>query len=145
LFPVDESPAERKIFALLDHSTPLVFALPLRVSPTEVTGMAIREATTDFMSGLQTIERAIIGRVRSDGGLLTAWDFTWNGGQPLASLSRGCVPLDIKGPAGHFERRLTYEQVTDCALRIGRADVQDLVRAAAAALKCCPEAPLSMP
>jgi hypothetical protein len=100
----------------------------------ELNAMNIVKGTSEFISGLQNIERDIIAKVREAGGTIDANNFKWHRGKELVPPPRVAIELEITVQGKSFSAALSFEQIVDSWQRIDRADVKAGVRNAVAAL-----------
>ena len=83
---------------------------------------------TEFISGLQNIERKIIAELHAAGITVSSSNFSWNHGKELAPIPQA-ISLEIKALPKTANAVLSYEQVKDSTQEIVRTDVIALIKA----------------
>jgi hypothetical protein len=90
--------------------------------------MNIAESTSQFINGLQNIERAIIERQRESGVQANANNFQWHRGKGVVPPPMA-IELEIRVQNKTANAVLSREQVEDSWERINRPDVMAIVKA----------------
>jgi hypothetical protein len=80
------------------------------------------ESMMETLSGMQNVERAIIGAVRARGVNLSAQDFSWNRGRSLAELP-DVIHMEVSAGAKRAAVDWQRIQLENSTLRIDRLDV----------------------
>ena len=95
--------------------------------------MKLAAPGSEFVAGLQNIERAIIDGVRQAGGTISEKAFSWHRGREF-NPPPSAIELTITGTARSFSAILSREQVEDSHDALDRQDVRRCVRDAVDAL-----------
>jgi hypothetical protein len=90
--------------------------------------MEVVESIRHLLWGVLQVEQEIIKRVRARRVLLTAADFSWNGGRSLFTGPLGqIIHMEVRAGRRHFSTQWPRAHLQDSKDRIERPEVLEII------------------